>query len=55
MKNQNDVHSRVRTLEDTWRLRRQMSLLSVQTKLDSFLKPALLRSKTDITSESPNR
>jgi hypothetical protein len=33
--------------------RSQMSRLSVQTKLDSFFKPALLRSKTSTTSESP--
>jgi hypothetical protein len=35
------VHSWVRTLKDAWHLRRQMSQLSVQTKLDSFFKPAL--------------
>jgi hypothetical protein len=29
-----------------------MSLFSVQVKLDSFFKPALLRSKTSRTSES---
>jgi hypothetical protein len=40
------------TLKDIWHLRREMSHLSVQTKLDSFYKPALLRSKTSTTSES---
>jgi hypothetical protein len=39
-------------LQDTWHLGRQMSRLSVQTKLDSFFKPALLRSETGTTSES---
>jgi hypothetical protein len=29
-----------------------MSHLSVQTKLDSFFKPALLRAKTNTASES---
>jgi hypothetical protein len=38
-------------LEDTWHLGRQMSHLPVQTKLDSFFKPALLHSKTSTTSE----
>jgi hypothetical protein len=41
----NAVHSRVGTLKDTWHLGRQMSHLSVQTKLDGLFKPALLRSK----------
>jgi hypothetical protein len=33
----NSVHSCVHTVKDTWHLGRQMSHLSVQTKLDSFL------------------
>jgi hypothetical protein len=44
----NAVHSSVHTLRDTWHLGRQMSHLSVQTELDSFFKPALLRSETSI-------
>jgi hypothetical protein len=48
----NAVHSSVHTLKDTWHLGRQMSHLSIQTKLDSFFKPALLHSKTSTTSES---
>jgi hypothetical protein len=40
------------TLKDTWNLGRQISHLSVQTKPDSFFKPALLRSKTSTTCES---
>jgi hypothetical protein len=39
----NAVQSWVHTLNDTWHLGRQMSHLSVETKLDSFFKPALLR------------
>jgi hypothetical protein len=39
-------------LKDTWHLGRQMNHLSVQTKLDSLFKPALLRSKTNTSSES---
>jgi hypothetical protein len=39
----NAVHSSVRSLKDTRHLGRQMSHLSVQTQLDSFLKPASLR------------
>jgi hypothetical protein len=38
--------------KDTWYLGRQMSHLSVQTKLDGFFNPALLRSKISRTSES---
>jgi hypothetical protein len=38
-------------LKDMWHLGRQMSHLSVQTKLDSVFKPALLRSETSTTSE----
>jgi hypothetical protein len=48
----NAVHSWVSTSKDTCHLERQMSHLSVQTKLDSFFKPALLCSKTSTTSES---
>jgi hypothetical protein len=48
----NVVHSWVHTLTDTWHLGRLMSHLSVLTKLDSFFKPASLRSETSITSES---
>jgi hypothetical protein len=48
----NAVHSCVHALKDTWRLGRQMSHLSVQTKLDSFFKPALLHSKTSTISKS---
>jgi hypothetical protein len=33
-------------------IRRQLSHLSVQTKLDSFFKPALSRSKASVTSEA---
>jgi hypothetical protein len=40
-------------IKDRWHLGRQMSHLSVQTKLDSFFKAALLRSETGTTSESP--
>jgi hypothetical protein len=40
------------TLKCTWHLGRQMSHLSVQTKLAGFFKPTLLRSKTSTTSES---
>jgi hypothetical protein len=47
----NAVHSCVHTLKDTWDLGRQMSHLSVQTKLDSFFRPASLRSETSATSE----
>jgi hypothetical protein len=46
------VHSWVHTLKGSRHLGRQMSHLSVQTKLDSFFKPALLRSETSTTSES---
>jgi hypothetical protein len=38
-------------LKDTRHLGKQLSHLSVQTKPDSFFKPALLRSKTSRTSE----
>jgi hypothetical protein len=38
--------------KDTWHLGRQMSHLSAQKKLDSFFKPALLRSKTSTIPES---
>jgi hypothetical protein len=48
----NAVHGWVHTLKDAWHLGRQMSHLSVQTKLDSFFKPVLLRSKTSTASES---
>jgi hypothetical protein len=48
----NALHSWVHALKDTWYLGRQMSHLSIQTKLDSFFKPALLCSKTSTTSES---
>jgi hypothetical protein len=48
----NAVHNWVHNLKDTWHLGRQTSHLSVQTKLDSFFKPASLRSKTSITSGS---
>jgi hypothetical protein len=40
------------TVEYIWHLGRQMSHLSVQTKLDSFFKPVVIRSKTSTTSES---
>jgi hypothetical protein len=43
----NAVHSL--TLKDTWHLGRQVSHLSVQTRLDSFFKPALLSSKASTT------
>jgi hypothetical protein len=42
---ENAVHSSVYNLKDTWHLGRQMSHLSVQTKLDNFLKTALLHSE----------
>jgi hypothetical protein len=42
----------IHTLKDTWHLGRQMNHFSVQTKLDSFFKPALLRSKASKISES---
>jgi hypothetical protein len=48
----NAVHSWVHTLKDIWHLRRQMSHLSVQTKLDSLFRPASLRSEASTTSES---
>jgi hypothetical protein len=41
-KMENAVRSWVHTLKDTRHLRRQMSHLSVQKKLDSFFKPVLL-------------
>jgi hypothetical protein len=44
--------ARHNTLKDTWHLGRQMSHLSVQAKLDSLLKPALLPLKTSKTCES---
>jgi hypothetical protein len=46
------VHTRVHTLKDTWHLARQMGHLCVQTKLDGFFIPELLRSKASTTSES---
>jgi hypothetical protein len=46
------IKNAVHTWIHTWHLGRQMSHLSVQTKLDSFFKAALLRSKTSTTSES---
>jgi hypothetical protein len=46
------VLNELNTLKDTWHFERQMSHLSVQTKLDSFFKLALLCSKTSTTSES---
>jgi hypothetical protein len=46
------VYSSVHTSRDVCHLGRQMSRLSVQTKLDSFSKSALLRSETSATSES---
>jgi hypothetical protein len=52
LKTTNAVHSWIHTLKDTLHLGRQMSHLSVETKLDDFFKPALLLSKTGITSES---
>jgi hypothetical protein len=42
----------VYNLKDTWDLGRQMSHLSVQTKLDSFFKLALLHTKASTASES---
>jgi hypothetical protein len=48
----NAIHSREHTLKDTWRLGREMSHVSVQTKLDSSFKPASLSKKTSTTSES---
>jgi hypothetical protein len=50
---ENAVDSWVHALKETWHLGRQMSHLSIQTKLEGFFKPALLRSKTSTTSESP--
>jgi hypothetical protein len=45
--------SQLRTyLKDKWNLGRQISHLSVHTKLDGFFKPVLLRSETSTTSES---
>jgi hypothetical protein len=38
----NSVHSRIHTLEDTWHLGRQMSHLSVQTKLEQFLQTCII-------------
>jgi hypothetical protein len=35
-------------VKDTWHLGRQMSHLSVQTKLDSFFKPAFTTSEFSI-------
>jgi hypothetical protein len=46
------VHSWVHTLKNTQHLVRQMSHLSVQRRLDSFFKPASLRSEISTTSES---
>jgi hypothetical protein len=40
------------TYFQTYAIRKAVSHLSVQTKLDSFFKPALLRSRTSTTSES---
>jgi hypothetical protein len=48
----NAVHSSAHSLKDTWHLGRQISHLSVQTKLDSFFKSAVLVSKTSTTAES---
>jgi hypothetical protein len=42
----NVIHRWVYTLKGTWHLGRQMTYLSVQSKLDSFFKPELLHSKT---------
>jgi hypothetical protein len=47
-----NMKSSVHSSEHTWHLGRQMSHLSVQTKLDAFFKPALLCLKTSTTSES---
>jgi hypothetical protein len=47
MKNEHAVYTWVHTLKDTWHLGRQMSHLSVQTELDSSIKTASLRSKTE--------
>jgi hypothetical protein len=52
---ENALHSCVHALKDTWHLGTQMSHLSVQTKLDSFFRPALLRSKTSTSSESSTK
>jgi hypothetical protein len=49
---ENAVHNGVHTSKDTRHLDRQMSHFSVQTKLDSFFEPALLRSKRSTTSET---
>jgi hypothetical protein len=50
---ENAIHGWIHTLKDAWHFGRQMSHLSVQTKTwDGFFKPALLRSKTNTTSES---
>jgi hypothetical protein len=47
----NSVHRWIHALKDTY-LGRQMSHLSVQTKIDGFFKPALLCSKRSAASES---
>jgi hypothetical protein len=46
-----DIHNCIHTLKDTWHSGSQVNQLSVQTKLDGFFKPALLRTKTSKTSE----
>jgi hypothetical protein len=51
-KKKSAVHSRVNALKDTRHLGRQTSHFCVQTKLDSFFKPAILLSKASTTSES---
>jgi hypothetical protein len=48
----NAVHSWVHTLKGTWQSVKQMSHLSIQTKLERFFKLALLHSKTSTTSET---
>jgi hypothetical protein len=48
----NAVHSWVHALKYIRDLEREMSHLSVQTKLHSFFKLASLHLKTNITSES---
>jgi hypothetical protein len=48
----NAVHGSVHTLKRHSAFRKAEESLYVQKKLDSFFKPALLRSKTSTTSES---
>jgi hypothetical protein len=45
------VHSQVYVIKDMWYLGRQMSHLSVHTKLGSLFKLALLYSKTSTASK----